>query len=68
MSTSANSRLVAGLPRTAFKPGQSGNPLSRHYRDLTALWARGESIPMTRRPEVYGESAIGRLRLIPAPD
>ena len=27
--------------------GQSGNPLSRHYRDLTPLWARGEYIPMT---------------------
>ena len=27
--------------------GQSGNPLSSHYRDLTALWARGEYIPMT---------------------
>jgi penicillin amidase len=27
--------------------GQSGNPLSRHYRDLTPLWARGDYIPMT---------------------
>ena len=27
--------------------GQSGNPLSRHYRDLTPLWARGEYIAMT---------------------
>lgn len=26
MATSANSRLVARLPRTAFRPGVSGNP------------------------------------------
>ena len=29
MPTSANCRLVARLPRTAFKPGQSGNPKGR---------------------------------------
>jgi Family of unknown function (DUF5681) len=29
MATSANSRLIARLPRTAFKPGQSGNPRGR---------------------------------------
>ncbi len=48
--------------------GQSGNPLSRHYRDLTALWARNETVPMTRRAvEADGVGAIGRLRLTPAP-
>jgi penicillin G amidase len=30
--------------------GQSGNPLSSHYRDLTALWARGESVPIQAAP------------------
>jgi hypothetical protein len=29
MVTSANHRLIARLPRTAFKPGQSGNPRGR---------------------------------------
>ena len=27
-------------------PGQSGNPLSPHYGDLVALWARGEYLKM----------------------
>ncbi|GGG91528.1 penicillin acylase [Glycocaulis albus] len=30
-----NSRFIHG-------PGQSGHPLSPHYRDLAALWSRGE--------------------------
>jgi penicillin G amidase len=46
--------------------GQSGNPLSSHYRDLTRFWAGGESVPMTRRADAYGSGAIGRLRLLPA--
>lgn len=29
MAASANCRLIARLPRTAFKPGQSGNPRGR---------------------------------------
>ena len=28
--------------------GQSGHPLSRHWRDLTALWAEGRYAPMRR--------------------
>ncbi len=27
-------------------PGQSGDPRSPHYRDLFALWARGEYVPL----------------------
>jgi penicillin amidase len=27
-------------------PGQSGNPLSSHYRDLAQRWQRGEYVPM----------------------
>jgi penicillin amidase len=27
-------------------PGQSGDPASRHYRDLFAIWARGEYFPV----------------------
>jgi penicillin amidase len=46
--------------------GQSGHPLSSHYRDLTRLWALGEYVPMTRRAEAYGKDAIGRVRLVPA--
>ena len=48
--------------------GQSGNPLSPHYADLTALWAAGEDLPMsTRRADYAGDGAIGSLRLRPQP-
>ena len=58
---------LADLDRSRWiaATGQSGNPLSGHYRDLMRLWARGETVPMTRRPEAYASGAIGRLRLVP---
>jgi penicillin G amidase len=43
--------------------GQSGNPLSRHYRDLTRLWATGGSVPIGRDRASYRRGAIGTLRL-----
>jgi penicillin amidase len=43
--------------------GQSGNPLSRHYRDLTRLWAAGTSVPIGRDRASYRKEAIGTLRL-----
>jgi penicillin amidase len=46
--------------------GQSGNPLSRHYRDLTRLWAAGGSVPIGRDRAGYGPGAIGTLALEPA--
>ena len=60
---------LADLDRSRWiaATGESGNPLSSHYRDLTRLWARGEYVPMSRRADVYGQGAIGRLRLVPAP-
>jgi acyl-homoserine lactone acylase PvdQ len=30
----------------ALAGGQSGNPLSPHYADLAAVWARGQSVPL----------------------
>ena len=58
---------LADLDRSRFiaSTGQSGNPLSAHYRDLTTPWAAGAYLPMLRRPDAYGEGAIGRLRLLP---
>ena len=47
--------------------GQSGNPLSRHYDDLGALWRRGEYIPMTLDPDLARAGNIGITRLIPTP-
>jgi penicillin G amidase len=60
---------LGALERSRFiaSTGQSGNPLSPHYRDLAALWARGETIAMTTAAEVYGREAMGRLTLTPAP-
>ncbi len=58
---------LADLDRSRFiaATGQSGHPLSAHYRDLTELWAAGETVPMLRDPERYGSDAIGRLVLKP---
>jgi penicillin G amidase len=47
--------------------GQSGNPLSRHYDDLGALWRRGEYIPMSLDPDLARAGNIGITRLRPAP-
>ena len=45
--------------------GQSGNPLSGHYRDLAERWARGEYLPMvTQRARI---DALGAQRLLLAP-
>jgi penicillin amidase len=43
--------------------GQSGHPLSPHYRDLTALWARGGYLPM----RLAAEGEARRLVLRPGP-
>ncbi len=45
--------------------GQSGNPLSPHYSDLTPRWARGEYVPMlTERSRI---EALGVQRLVLTP-
>ncbi len=43
--------------------GQSGNPLSRHYRDQAELWWNGElaEVPLSRSRV----AAVGMLRLVP---
>jgi penicillin amidase len=45
--------------------GQSGNPLSAHYRDFAPAWARGEYVPMlTDRRRLEADGAQ-RLVLVP---
>ena len=39
--------------RVINTPGQSGDPLSPHYRDLFPLWAAGQYAPM-----VYSRAAV----------
>lgn len=46
--------------------GQSGHPLSRHYDDMSALWRRGEYVPMSLDPELARAAATGITRLVPA--
>ena len=43
--------------------GQSGNPLSAHYRDFTPLWARGEYLPMTMDRARLEAAGVQRLVL-----
>lgn len=45
--------------------GQSGNPLSRFYDDLSELWRRGEYIPMSLDPELARAAAVGISHLTP---
>jgi len=47
--------------------GQSGNPLSPHYHDFTAPWARGEYIPMLTDRARLEAAGVERLVLRPAP-
>jgi penicillin G amidase len=51
--------------RFILATGQSGNPLSRHYRDLTELWAAGRAVPIRRDATDNRQAAIGALRLQP---
>ena len=45
--------------------GQSGNPLSPHYRDLSAAWARGEYVPMVTERRRIEADGVQRLVLAP---
>ncbi|MET0342258.1 MAG: penicillin acylase family protein [Polyangiales bacterium] len=59
---------LADLARSRFivAPGQSGNVLSPHYRDLTERWANGSYLPArTLRTDVDAHAAA-TLTLLPA--
>jgi len=55
---------LADLNRSRYMhaPGQSGHPLSRHYRDLAPLWAAGESFEI--RDDWAPESAPEGARIL----
>ena len=68
----ANHRMVIDLAdpdasRYVLAGGQSGNPLSPHYADLFALWARGESVPIAWTDEAVTAATVDRLVLRPLP-
>jgi penicillin amidase len=54
---------LADLDRATFAMpgGQSGNPLSRHYRDLTRPWRDGRYVRLPATPE----GPVTTLRLLP---
>jgi len=45
--------------------GQSGNPMSRHYDDLSELWRRGDYVPMSLDPALARAAATGVTVLTP---
>jgi len=45
--------------------GQSGNPLSTHYRAFAAAWARGEYVPMVTDRARLERQGVQRLVLTP---
>ena len=59
---------LSDLDRSLFviATGQSGNPLSRNYRDLTPLWAEGRYVRIPRLLRRPARNASGLLRLVPA--
>ena len=58
---------LGDLDRSLFMTatGQSGNPLSSHYRDLTPLWADGRYIRIPAIAGAGGGAPLATLRLIP---
>ena len=47
-------------------PGQSGDPRSSHYRDLAAIWARGDYVPMLYSKEAVSKVTEAKIMLQPA--
>ncbi len=58
---------LADLSRSRFvtATGQSGHPLSRHYRDMSRLWAAGDYVEISTAPEVFARAPSARLELVP---
>jgi penicillin amidase len=54
----SNSRIV-------LAGGQSGNPLSPHFRDLFGLWQNGEAVKLPFTREEVLKAAVSTLRLLP---
>jgi penicillin amidase len=47
-------------------PGQSGDPASRHYRDLVAPWQEGSYFPLLYSRKAIEAAAEERITLVPA--
>lgn len=47
-------------------PGQSGDPRSAHYQDLSTVWAAGDYVPLLYSEEAIAAAAELRIDLLPA--
>ena len=47
-------------------PGQSGDPRSPHYSDLSTVWAAGDYVPLLYSREAIARETLQRIRLLPA--
>ena len=47
-------------------PGQSGNPMSPHFRDLFPIWAAGEYVPLLYSREAVAGATETLIKLTPA--
>jgi len=56
-----------GASRFVIATGQSGHPLSRHYRDQNRLWRAGRYLPMRLDAITARGGGVARLDLVPAP-
>ena len=58
---------LADLQASVFihSAGQSGHPLSAHYRDFAPAWARGEYVPMVTERSLVEAGGVQRLVLVP---
>ena len=56
-----------GQSRFIQNTGQSGNPLSPHYRDFAEKWRNGEYVPLLMNRAEIEADAIGTLSLTPRP-
>ncbi|MDA0228941.1 MAG: penicillin acylase family protein [Proteobacteria bacterium] len=54
-----------GQSRFIQNTGQSGNPLSSHYRDFAEMWRDGEYVPLLMNRAEIESTNIGTLRLTP---
>jgi penicillin G amidase len=55
-----------GNSRLVLATGQSGNPLSRHYRDMTPLWREGGGIRLNATRHELERDAESSLLLVPS--
>ncbi len=54
--------------RWALPSGQSGNPMSPHYRDMTGVWRRGDGVPIHWSPDAVEAATVHVLHLVPKTD